>query len=319
MNKLTLLLLSISFSLIITEAVVANLFQYPTYGVKCFVKELDPRSWDQSRVYESHSRYMAFEGESKGSVYKRNNLGLPGDDVDLRGKAINIAVIGSSFIEATQVDPGLISTSILQRRLRGIDPKINVFNLGYRGTNPFTIFRRYRYWEEIVGFDLVIVVIDHYPFQGTTSIADTYLPDEWAVDRNICHNLYRIARNKSAFINLVVPAIKKDNLAKVPSTGATHCVRPTFDLAQMADLLRVYYRGGDRLLIVDMVSNSMSAHVSLKEGLVELGGTYGIPVLPLGRMPRQYLLGGNGHYNLDGNLYLGSELTKWVSEFIIEF
>lgn len=120
MRTCYLLMVAFILSLLICEFIVAEAISYPKYGVAYYVNGLDYRSWDKSRIYKPFSRYMVAEGEFKGKVFSRNNYGFPGDDLLEIEESINIAVLGSSYIEAQQVPPSMIATSIAQQKLRAL-------------------------------------------------------------------------------------------------------------------------------------------------------------------------------------------------------
>jgi len=205
-KRLILSILALVTGLLITEIFVRYAIYFPTFGVKEYVIGLDPRGFDKSRVYYPYSKFYSLEGGYK--VFQRNNLGLPGSDVKPGKKYI--FVLGSSFIEAMEVEPGKIATSILNGMCESLG--YQVINLGYRGNTPYEQYCRLKYYSRIYKPSIVVLALDStyepwYKQRDYRQDDPELLKDFGTKDRDFLHNLYRVARNSSALINLSVPAL----------------------------------------------------------------------------------------------------------------
>ena len=154
--KLIILTVSLSFAFIISEIIVRNLVGYPDYGVEYFVYGISSNIKWQPQYYPD-SKYFNNEN-SKFSVFKRNNLGLPGLDAKLTKK--KIFVLGSSFIEASQVQPEKISVSVFQQLVEKNFPDFTVLNLGRKAHDLYDCWFRYNYYKRIYEPECVILIID---------------------------------------------------------------------------------------------------------------------------------------------------------------
>lgn len=312
MKKPSLFALAFVVGFILSELVVGRLFGYPRYGVACYVEGLDYRNWDKSRVYQPYSRYMVNEGVNTGRVFSRNNLGFPGDDVSLEAD-YNVAVLGSSYIEAQQVDPEIIATSLLQQRLRLTDLRVNVINLGYRGGNPLNLYRRLTYWDQRLGFSKVLLVIDHYPYQNTANYANDMIivHKSWLVDNNIVHNAYRMMRNSSSFINLMVPALSMlKNQEPAPPVKTTKEDGHVIDFRCLTQTIDLYDNIIPRLIIVSIVDLDSENQRIFDDYLSTLCRQKSIPYCLASFSRDEFRINGTGHFNEVGHRYLADALYK---------
>jgi len=304
---------SLLLSFIVSEIIISFFCGYPKYGVKCYVQGLDYRNWDKSRIYKPYSEYMVVEGENKGRVFKRNNNGFPGTNLIRTTKSKNIAVLGSSFIEAQQVYPEQIATSVLQHKLRKSYGDVNVVNIGYRGGNPLNIFRRLKYWDNIFAFDLVVLVLDHYPYQGLSSDVQTMakIPDKWVQDNRIEVETYRLARNTSSLINLLIPGLL---VAERPTDKIRKMERTMqhIDYQPLEETFKLYSNERSRLLIVSIATINDGDKNEYESKLVKLGALYNIPVFLSDDFGAHFKIHGGGHFNEIGNAHLASILFQAI-------
>lgn len=305
---------------LLAEMVVGQVVGYPRYGVDFYVEGLDYRNWDKSRVYKPYSRYMVTEGRNRGKVFQRNNFGFPGDDLYPEASAVNIAVIGSSFIEAQQVQPSQIATSILQRKIRDRGARVNVVNLGYRGGNPLNLYRRLKYWDERFAFNHVVLLIDHYPFQGLPRHLDIVanLPTGWDRDVSIFHNAYRIARNVSALVNLYVPGLRQSEAS--PNSRPVNPGRSStpMDFGPLIETFFTYSREGSRMLVLSLADVPADYKEEMHLQLRRLSSEYRVPVhICAGPGPGGRINNG-GHYNEAGNAYVAEAISRALEEATVQ-
>jgi len=308
-KRVCTILCSVILALITVELFVSYVVGYPKFGVTHYIVGLDYRSWDKSRIYKPYSKYMVNEGK-KGLVFSRNNLGFPGDDVSLSTKN-NIAVLGSSFIEAQQVEPALIATSIFQQRIRLSGKNANVINLGYRGGNPLNLYRRFMYWDQRFNFQSVILVIDHYPYQNLPKDIDYVLniPETWQIDRRLVHNAYRVARNSSSLINLFIPTIsfipQKNHSSEECELMITTRLPDFTPLRQTIDF---YKNLGERLVVVSTVSLKHEEQKLFDNELTSLCVKNKIPFYVANSSQGKLRINGGGHFNEEGNRFIADAL-----------
>lgn len=219
MNKKYLLILpAFVLAFIAVEILIGNILGFPKYGVLYKLKGMRVTPGHQN-VYKPYSEYWNAKG--KFEIYRRNNIGLPGADVGVSDSSKYVCVLGSSFIENMYIRPELMSTTVLQNRLRNDSKLFSVLNLGYIMYDPYDCFRRMVYYEQTYKPECVMLVINNYkagsyklvenPFDIKPS--SIYKDDSFKTVANI------FLRNNSAFIRLVsVLFHESDEQAVLPPT-----------------------------------------------------------------------------------------------------
>lgn len=155
-KRLFLFLLALVLSLLLSEAIICYVLKYPDYGISRFIYGISSSTKWQP-WYRPHSRYL--NNEVRGfHVYARNNLGLPGTDVDTAGKPI--LILGSSFIEAAQIEPEKMASSVCQREIQKRMPEYSVLNLGRKAHDLYDSWFRYQYYKQVYPPDTVILILD---------------------------------------------------------------------------------------------------------------------------------------------------------------
>jgi hypothetical protein len=255
-KKAFVLVFSLICAIVVCE-IALRIMGLPAYGVQKYIIGLDQRSWEKSRIYSPHSRYLVTEGGHAGKVFARNNLGLPGLNIRLDGETEYILILGSSFIEAQQVYPREIFTSRINQALEKDKSNYAVLNLGFRGTNPYTIYHRALYWNSRIPAEKVFLIIDHYPFQqqpnNFTWDVDT---DFGQKDTSLLHNFYLKLRNYSRMANLLIPASDiRQPFERNPDSHkkgtSNQIVRKPYDEVVFQSIIRQYQKTwGDNLVIV---------------------------------------------------------------------
>ena len=80
MNRFITIIIAFIFAFILNELFVRFVIKYPNYGVE--KKMIGIRADDQvQNIFKPYSKYWNVEGGNR--VFKRNNLGLPGTDVNI--------------------------------------------------------------------------------------------------------------------------------------------------------------------------------------------------------------------------------------------
>jgi hypothetical protein len=145
-------------ALVATEVTVKYLFRFPTYGVEKKVLGIK-KSNKYSNIFIPHSEY--YNTENGFNIYRRNNLGLYGNDVNLRKTDKLIYLIGDSFVEASQWPPDSMAVSHFQKKMELPYEGYKVINLGRIGHDPFDSYFRLAYFEKKYRPGIAILVISN--------------------------------------------------------------------------------------------------------------------------------------------------------------
>ena len=305
--------------LLAAEGIVRWGVGYPTYGVE--YKVLGIRNSDNGiqNIYVPHSAYWTVEGGN--NVFHRNNIGLPGSDVHAGPAARYVFVLGSSFIEAAQVQPDSMATAVFQRLLTRKDPALQVLNLGHSGHDAYDNYFRCLYFSRRYKPEAVILVLQdlelswlvHHPHPLTFTP-----PAEFGTEvQSIPTRLMIALRNASAFGNLLAEwrrGVKGDRgqgesagaSVRAPQEGSGNEKSPD-DLGKCLEAFHAAY--GEAFLVVSMMSDTATygylhrfcdnVHVPLTVGMIP---------------PEDHLLGGSGHLAVRGNSHLGEILYESLAQ-----
>lgn len=150
------LLLALSVSAIVCEFCIRYVLGYPDYGIDRFVYAISSSTIWQP-IYKPYSRYL--NNEVPGiNVFSRNNLGLPGAEINPDNK--RVFILGSSFIEAAQIEPHCMASSVCQSLLEQSYPEYSVYNLGRRAHDLYDSWFRYQYYKSIYNPSLIVLILD---------------------------------------------------------------------------------------------------------------------------------------------------------------
>lgn len=309
MKKMLLLGSAAISALICTEWIVAKIIGYPTYGVE--MKMLGIRGLDQPvNIFKPYSKYWTVEGGNK--VYRRNNVGLPGINVKISNSSKYVFVLGSSFIEAYQLPPEKIATSILQKKLQIKNPDDQVLNLGISGHDPYDLFWRASYFEKRYFPSRVILVID-------STYENWFKRQRQPLDFNqnskVPERLYSSKMkyisfivNNSAFLNLVSGLIKNRNqeaaeIQQIKTRVAKSNKKANSDLIACISNFKEKYK--DRFSLISIISEN-----SLNSQIHDFCSANGIRFISRNVFLAKYLIKGKGHLNYAGNELVGDILYE---------
>ncbi|MFH0865657.1 MAG: hypothetical protein V1904_05655 [Bacteroidota bacterium] len=200
-----MLIITISFvlALVSTEIILRFIIKYPTLGVEKKVKGLT------DYIYKPYSQY--WDVESGNHLYRRNNIGVQGTDISLNNK--NIYVLGTSYVEARQIPPDKIATSVFQNKLQDSLTNFQVINLGGSGQDAYDAYFRITYYEKLYSPDYVILLLDglytNY-FKRHKHPLD-FRPEPGFGDEvgSLTSRALIFLRNNSVLINLIARSLKK--------------------------------------------------------------------------------------------------------------
>jgi hypothetical protein len=296
-------------ALAFVEIVIAKIVGFPTYG--CEYKMQGIRGTNRSvTIYKPYSRYWIVEGGNR--VFRRNNLGFTGNDVQVRRESKYIFVVGSSFIEACQVNPDRMAVSVFQSELNKNCPKYQVLNLGVSDHDPYDLYWRSSYFESKYYPSKIILVIDPtsqdwlrrhpHPLRFDNGIKT---PQK---DRSKIVNCRINIVNSSSFMNLLKDAVahlalEKAKLTQSDSVGKVKMETSKSDL--IAIVSSFYHKYGDRFSVISL-NHWQGEHSQLLKYCEKNKITYTKANILL----PQYRIDGIGHFNEIGNKLLGEILYE---------
>ena len=311
MNKILLLLFALLIAFVFTELLVGNILHYPKYGVDR--KLLGIRSSDGGvcNIYLPHSKYWTVEGGNK--VFQRNNLGLPGTDVVVSDSSRYAFVLGSSYIEAGQIPPDSMATSIFQRRISKIDRRFQVINLGYSGHDPFDLYLRSAYYEQTFPPEAVFLAIQDdgaaWPSRHPHPLTFTLPPGFGKPKLSLTTAVSIFLRNRSSLANIIADAIKTvelrqdEEVLKNRKFSEDHGRETSIPLDLLTCLWEFHARYKEKFCVLSILhdarKNIALSDYCRRHGLKFLGKEILIP---------ENRLAGGGHLNVAGNAALGDFL-----------
>lgn len=212
MKKITLIFLAAIIALFIVEVFISKIVGYPVPGVWKSVLGIKGDG-EASYIYYPYSKYWTVEGGNK--VFRRNNIGLPGINIEISPNSKYVYVLGSSYIEAFQVPPEKMATSVLQMLLKNKNPEYQVINLGASAHDPYDLFFRLTYFEKIYRPTKIVLILEeffgewlqrhHHPLNFNNS-------REWGkeyVNKNPIKDHLKKIIEKSSFLSLVKATYKE--------------------------------------------------------------------------------------------------------------
>jgi len=313
MKKKVLLLISFVFAITFSEMVIRYIIGFPDFGVEKYVVGLDMRGFDKCRVYKPKSKYYTIEGGLK--TFKRNNIGLPGNDY--QDSLLNIILLGSSFVEAKEVDPCKMASVVLNEycRKRGYQ----VLNLGYRGCTPYEQYTRLQYYGEMYKPDVVVLILDStydswYSSRKHPIVNAEKIGKFGTTDTNLYHNVYKDLRNFSSLVNLVVPGLfvgskKTDDDAQ--QLALENELIDQSSISKLIQSIELIKQNCNRLIVVSFIDNPKALNF-VKDNLSKCN----LSLFQIDLKKPQNLVNGRGHLNEKGNLLLGSFIYRVLDKHV---
>ncbi|MBN1472276.1 MAG: hypothetical protein JW925_10885 [Syntrophaceae bacterium] len=314
MKKTLLLGLAAISALICAELIIAKIIGYPTYGVE--MKMMGIRGLDRPvNIFKPYSKYWTVEGGNK--VYRRNNIGLPGMDIKISNKARYIYVLGSSFVEAYQLPPTKIATSIFQTKIQIENSYYEVLNLGISGHDPYDLYWRAIYFEKKYPPARVFLVIDStiinwFQRQRHPLNFDQKLKAPTRFN-SLKMKYLGFYVNNSSLLNLLSKLrikrgrgdneVKESGLYEMKSNGE-------FDSDLIACISNYKKHFADRFSLISIINdNKLNSQISDFCNFNNISFISRIILLP------KYRLNGKGHLNIEGNKLLGEMLHESFIRF----
>lgn len=314
MKKVALFLLSFVLAFVTVEIFLQYVIGFPTYGVEKKLIGIRSPSSGAQNIFKPNSSFFTVEGGL--SIYKRNNLGFTGLDVDTSKSKKFIAILGNSYLEAYQVPPESTAAGILQQKLRDNSSGFEVFNLGVSGHDPIDLLYRVNYYSKIYKFEKVVLVI--------TDSQAAWLKRQSKIefDQNL-----QVVQNKSLFTKIVVPlrnnSVLFDLLAKTintkeeqgdatedtatKSTPSETVYDAEYDIKLKSIFGECFKMFGEGFVVVNIAS---SERVAIPEKAALYLKDKGIKYKFNPINAPENKINGKGHLNLQGNAKLGEVLHE---------
>ena len=305
MRKALLIIIAFISALILSELIVAYFVKYPSYGVEKKIKISGSNSYQN--IYKPYSKYWNVEGGNR--IFSRNNFGVPGIDLDLSNNKSNIFVLGSSYVEAYQIPPETISTSILNRLLEKEFPNYQVINFGASGHDPYDSWLRTKYYEKKLKPSFVILVIQstyEQWFKRHKHPLDFDFSKLGKENRSISTLIQIKLRNNSHLLNLFAQYLKK--VGKSQKKRTENQVKKEEILIEYSSIPEDLYtcvkefdkQFGDQFFLISII-NDDEVNEKIKyfchENMINFSYS------PITKSKNK--INGVGHLNIQGNKLLG--------------
>lgn len=199
MKKLLIILAALLSALGTSELFTRYIVHFPVRGIKYRITL--PVNITEHLPYSEY-----WDVESGNKVYRRNNMGLSGNDISFNKNFRNLVLLGNSFIEAAQVPQTNRASSILNRMLHDNNKSFQVINLASAEQDVYTSFLTLEYYKKYFKPDKVFLIIENInsDFYKKYS-ADMYL--------NFNINMDSLRNNVSLFQRLRLNIINYSSLA----------------------------------------------------------------------------------------------------------
>jgi hypothetical protein len=289
---------------------VSTIIHYPKYGVeKKYYRSVKYNQ--KAKLYLPYSEYWTVEGGNK--VYKRNNVGLPGADVNINPDSKYIFVLGSSFTESLSVPPDNMATSRLQNLLRKDSTNYNVLNLGSQGYSMYDDYFRAVYFERLYKPEKVFLII--HVINELFEITDDVFNIEEGfgkTDNSFLTLFTQFYGNKSAFLYLLTSAGNNTRTSedigeknKDTSVKVNYKVRKTSLLKIEFCLRKFKERYGDNFIFVPITDEKDNMDLKL------ISDKAGVNFISKSLLT-------NPSWRLNETGHLNSEGSKILSELLYE-
>ncbi len=322
MKRIFTLLTSLAIAFSLNELIFRFVVHYPTYGIKMRLLGIRSSQKRQQNIYYPNSQYWTVEGGNH--VYSRNNLGLPGVNIDPSRNNKFIFVLGTSYIEAFQVAPDKIATSVLFNALQKENREYQIVNLGFSGADPYDSYLLSLYYETLFEPCKVLLVLNSDNKEWLNRHKDPLLfargPDFAHEDRRILYTFNRRLRNSFSSFNLLQELRPSATEGIAPpggdetegSTGRQGSSSLPALPQRLGDCLKAFQtRHHGRFICVSIVPDRVFNHELdsfCRKESINLAFSEEI-IRPENRFQ------GSGHLNAQGNLLLGLFLNDAFKRF----
>ena len=318
MKKIIIFFLAVTTAFILAELGVRFILNFPTYGCdKAIIGIADYRKYQN--VYKPFSKY--YGTEDGFNVFRRNNIGIYGNYVDLSAKKENIFLIGTSYIAVHNIQPDKIASSVFNELLLKDELPYQVINVGARGHDPFDLYFRCTYYHYLYYPYAVILVLDN-------TNDDWFLRHDHPLNfkkdisfgqenKNIKIKINNTLRNISAYLNLcsqvVVDFIMKEKVNNLESKQTYKDKNIQGLNNDLKTCLLRFNKDFPNFTVVSIINSNRT-----NQELREFCKTSFITFSCIELIKPEYRLNQNGHLNHNGNELLGKHLFKIFKEDFIK-
>lgn len=314
MKKVSLFLLSFVLAFVTVEIFLQYVIGFPTHGVEKKLIGISSSATESQYIYKPISNYFTVEGGLK--IYRRNNLGLPGVDVDTSGGKRFVAVLGNSYIEAYQVPPEFTAVGVAQSILRSKSSQFELINLGLSKYDAFDLLYRANYFNRTFNFSKVILIIT----ESQTKLFKRHKKIKFDPNQKVKQKeskLFKIGtflRNQSVLISLVgSPSNLLNRGADATEEETSEFEKRTkyskkdYD-QKLCTVLKEYYKlFGNGFIVINIAEDENESIPELsKEFLIENKVTYHYSKINTG----ENKINKKGHLNMRGNAELGEVIYE---------
>lgn len=315
LKKITIIIILLFTSFLIAEFVLARIIGYPTYGVFKKINGIRRSNNGVSELYFPKSEYWNVEG---GNIkQQRNNIGLPGKDIEISDSTKYVYVLGDSYIEAYSVSVSKMATTIFDNNIDSLyqSNKYEVLNLGCSSNNQYDLFLRSKYYEKTYKpYEVILVLtrglIGEININNKLEIFNDSDDSIYYINNTLMET-QRILRNNFTMINLLALYYKKQNNAKLLQEYNDN----NFPIYNNETIDELYYG------ICNTIYNFKSRYKRFKvlainfnevtiNDLQEFCNKNDICLSAINLMSEENRFKKSGHFNPTGSLKLGNELTR---------
>lgn len=323
MRRSLLLMLSAVTAFAFVEIVLRDIAQYPRYPGKTrqFYLDSDLGPYSILKWHGPYNSFFSVEGGLERVSY--NNIGLPGVDIDLASVSPKIFLLGDSFIEARQYDGSEIASGILQEELEKRKLKYSVVNLGASGHDPYVLWYRSSFFEDIIKPEKTILVYEsferlrYYFNRWNKPLLFSFEKD---FGKELPFSFYKkvtdFLRSKSSFLNLLTNLSSENKKAEDQDSEqdkiATKYDSETETFAKLLECLQEYKEKYAESFCFVSLMQDCPYDFELEKYCTELGIEFR---QFLDVMNPANLINGTGHLNQTGNKILAQKLCALIEEW----
>lgn len=314
MRNIVLLTIAIIVGFAISELVVGQIVGYPRYvtGRKDYIIHDSLGPYNKITVWPPYYSTWSVEGGNK--VILRNDLGLTGSNVDVSPNDKYVVLLGNSYVEASQYSGDVIAAGQLHQILADRGVGLKVINLGASNHGPYALWYRLLFYEQKYKPEQVILILESFErmkyyylkwahtkeYNSTIQVKQLSSKRLTTVQRNV--------RSSFSYINLIVSAASKvgvrndidprDSISAIPDYAAYEWL--------LASLMHYKSKYGSGFRFVSLMLDNPFED-ELNNYCKKNGINYFVNKMIM--LPDN-LIGGDGHFNRQGNTELGIYLVS---------
>jgi len=314
-KKIFLFVLSFVTAFILVELFLQYVIGFPTYSVEKKLTGIRGSASGTQNIFIPNSTFFNVEGGLQ--IYRRNNLGFTGLDVDTINRKEFIAILGNSYLEAYQVPPESTAVGILQISLQNGGSNYQVVNLGNSGHDPMDLLYRLYYYDQFFHFKKIILVIPASQSDWLNRQPSLKFSPQKIVENKAGLSKYLIPlRNHSVFLDLFAKTINAkeqqgDAVPEIETPQKRQKTELKYDaeydnkLKQVVTQYNSLYPG--KIAIINIGENELETIPDSTKNYI-LSSNIRYLWRPINKPINK--INGKGHLNTTGNRELGKTLYE---------